>query len=356
MNRHPRKMRNTEPGRARARARRSVGWAGGWLAGWWLVVATGTVAAAPVGLLDRAHAVVAADGSGQFRSVQEAINAAPQLTEDDAPWTIRVKPGVYRELIYVMREKRFIRLRGDDAETTILTGSLYAGLLGRDNQPIGTFRTPTVWVDADDFTVENLTLANEAGPVGQALALRLDGDRIALRGCRLQGWQDTLLCNRGRHYFEDCVIAGAVDFIFGGATAYFYRCELVVEGNGYITAPSTLPYDPYGFVFVRCRIRGRTPEVRTYLGRPWRAYGAALFVETEMSEVVRPEGWHNWERPDREATARFGEKGSTGPGGERKDRVPWASAGENGALFPVTPERVLGGTDNWSPRAGGSDE
>lgn len=293
--------------------------------------------------------VVAADGSGMFKSIQEAVNAAPQLTDPAETWTIRVKPGTYRELLYIMREKRFIRLVGDNPETTIIVNQLYAGMTGQDGQPIGTFRTPTVWIDADDFSVEGLTIANDAGPVGQALALRVDGDRVAFRRCRFLGWQDTILSNRGRHYFEDCLITGAVDFIFGGGTAFFSRCEIVCEGDGYITAPSTLPYDEHGFVFADCRIRGSNAAVRTYLGRPWRAFGAALFLRTEMTEVVHPEGWHNWDRPDREASSRFAEFGSYGAAARLARRVTWAKPVTASLAETLTAERVLAGRDGWSP-------
>ena len=175
----------------------------------------GTFAVAPAG------ATVAADGTGDFRTVQEAINAAPQSTSADRPWTIRIKPGVYKERLYLQREKRFLRLVGEDAATTVLTYDLHAKVIGADGKEIGTFRTPTVQIDADDFTAENLTFENSSGPVGQALAVRLDGDRHVFRRCRFLGWQDTLLTNRGRHYFEECFIAGHVDFIFGAGTDWF---------------------------------------------------------------------------------------------------------------------------------------
>lgn len=295
-------------------------------------------------------AVVALDGSGTFKSIQEAINAAPQLTNASEMWTIRIKPGVYRELIYVMREKRFIRLMGDDASSTRIVGGLYAGMIGKDGQPIGTFRTPTVWIDADDFSVEHITIENDAGAVGQALALRLDGDRVALRDCRFVGWQDTILSNRGRHYFEHCTITGAVDFIFGGGTAYFKSCDIICEGDGFITAASTLPYDDYGFVFVDCRIRGAKPGVHTYLGRPWRSFASVAFLRTDMTEVVQPEGWHNWDRPDREKTARFVEMGSTGVGAKIARRVSWARVSKTSERSRgLTVEAVLGGRDQWRP-------
>ena len=127
---------------------------------------------------------------------------------------------------------------------------------GLDGKPIGTFHTPSTTIDADDFTAENMTFENSAGPVGQALAIRVDGDRAIFRNCRFLGWQDTILLNRGRQYFENCTIAGHVDFIFGAATAWFEKCQIHCLRNGYITAASTPADQPFGFVFSHCNITG----------------------------------------------------------------------------------------------------
>ena len=158
---------------------------------WFATVLVGSSLAAP------ADATVAPNGDGQFKSVQDAINAAP-AGRRDKPWVIHLKPGVYKELIYVQRENRFLRLEGEDAAKCVLTCDLHAGMPGADGKPIGTFRTPSTSIDADDFTAENVTFENSAGPVGQALAIRLDGDRSAFRNCRFLGWQDTILTNRRR--------------------------------------------------------------------------------------------------------------------------------------------------------------
>ncbi len=301
-----------------------------------------------------ASAVVAADGSGQFQSLQAAIAAAPTARRD-RPWIIHVKPGTYHERIYVQREKRFLAVVGEDPERTVITYDLHAFLPGPDGKPIGTFRTPTAVIDADDFTAENLTFENPAGVEGrQALAVRVDGDRVAFRNCRFVGWQDTVFLNRGRHYFEGCFISGHVDFIFGGATAYFSRCAIVARGDGYITAASTPEEQPYGFVFSHCAIRGESPGVRTYLGRPWRSFSSVAFLNTEMSEVVRPAGWHNWDQPNRERTVRYAEYASTGPGAATEGRVTWARPLAAAEAESLTSARVLGGTDGWNPEAEGS--
>ena len=270
----------------------------------------------------------------------------------DSPVVIRIKPGTYKELIYVQREKRFFRFVGEDAARTILTYDLNANLKGLDGKPIGTFRTPSTQIDADDFTAENITFENSAGPVGQAVAVRVDGERVVFRHCRFLGWQDTLLLNRGRQYFEDCYVAGHVDFIFGAATAFFERCHIHCLRDGYVTAASTPDDQPFGFVFSHCKITGESPSVKTYLGRPWRAYSAVIYLNTEMSEVVRPEGWHNWNFPEREKTARYAEFASTGPGAPTRARVKWARQLKRSEAKAVTVEKVLGGADGWNPKTG----
>jgi pectinesterase len=294
-------------------------------------------------------AIVDARGSGTFRTVQAAIDAVPQSTSADRRWVILVKPGVYRERIYVQREKRFVSLVGEDASTTTIAFDLKASDVGPDGLPIGTYRTPTVTIDADDFAIENLTIVNSAGPGSQALALRVDGDRLVVRNSRVLGWQDTLFLDRGRQYFEDTLIAGHVDFVFGGATTLFERCWLHAWRDGYLTAASTPPEQRHGFVFADGRITGE-PGVHTFLGRPWRGFAQVTWLRTDMASVVRPEGWHNWDRPERERTVRYEEFGSLGAGANMTARVPWARRLSTKQASALTVTRVLGGADGWDPR------
>jgi pectinesterase len=302
--------------------------------------------------------IVAADGSGQYTSVQEAISAAPMRTgAADPRWVIFVKPGTYHERIYVQRERGNILVTGEDAMKTVITYDLHANLPGPDGKPIGTFRTPTVQIDGDGMIWENLTIANAAGqpgprpagpPVVQALALRVDGDRVIFRNCQFLGWQDTILVNRGRQYFANCYIEGHVDFIFGAATAYFDRCHIHCLKDGYITAASTPKDQLHGYVFADCRITG-ADGVKTYLGRPWRDFAKTVFLRTEMSAVVRPEGWHNWSKPAAEQTAHYAEFASTGPGASPATRVPWARQLTAAEAAALTPQKVLAGDDGWNP-------
>jgi pectinesterase len=309
-----------------------------------VLAGSGLLCAAP-------DAVVAADGSGQYRSLQAAIMAAPARPRAEPRWHIHVKAGVYEERLYVQRERGHIRVTGEGIDRTVVTGRLHAGLPGADGKPIGTFRTATLQVDGDGMVWEDLTLANEAGPVGQALALRVDGDRVVFRRCRFRGWQDTILVNRGRHYFVDCAIEGHVDFIFGAATAYFERCRIHCLRDGYITAASTPEGAAHGLVFADCVITTE-PGVRTYLGRPWRNFAKTVFLRTEMGAGVRPEGWNNWNRPEAEKTVFYAEGASTGPGAQSDARVPWARRLSAAEAARLTPEAVLAGEDGWRPDQG----
>jgi pectinesterase len=292
--------------------------------------------------------VVAADGSGQFTKVQDAIMSVPDGRADH-PVVIRIKPGTYKERIYVQREKRFFHLVGDDPATAKLTYDLHANMRDKDGQPIGTFRTPSTVIDADDFTAENLTFENSAGPVGQALALRVDGDRAVFRNCRFLGNQDTIFLNRGRQLFDRCYIEGTTDFIFGGATAFFDHCHIHCLKSSYITAAATPDFQPFGFVFRDCRITTAAPDLKVYLGRPWRGFSAVTFIDTQLPANIRPEGWHNWDQPDREQTVRYAEFGSTGAGANPQARVAWAKQLTDDQARKITVESVLAGNDSWNP-------
>ena len=230
---------------------------------------------------------VAADGSAPFKSVQAAIMSVPSGSRDN-PVVIHIAPGTYQELLYVQREKSFFRLVGTDPTNTILTFNLYAGITNAEGRPIGTFKTPSTTIDADDFYAENLTFANAAGPVGQALAIRVDGDRASFRNCHFVGWQDTILLNRGRQYFENCYIEGHVDFIFGAATAWFEKCEIHALRDGYLTAASTPVNVPFGFIFSHCAISA-APDVKTFLGRPWRIYASTIYLNCDYLSSAVPD-------------------------------------------------------------------
>jgi len=303
---------------------------------------------AATSLLAQTNLYVAADGSAPFKSVQAAMMSVPSGSREN-PVVIHIAPGTYKELIYLQREKRFFRLVGENPTNTVLSFNLYAGITNAEGRPIGTFKTPSTTIDADDFSAENLTFENAAGPVGQALAIRVDGDRASFRHCRFLGWQDTILLNRGRQYFQDCYVCGHVDFIFGAATAWFENCEIHALRDGYLTAASTPVDSPFGFVFSHCQVTGE-PGVRTFLGRPWRVYASTIYLNCEMSGAVRPEGWNDWKKPEAHATVRYAEFDSTGPGACPTNRPAWTKQLTADQASQITVGKVLGGADGWGPR------
>ncbi len=313
------------------------------------MAAAGAAADAPAAgdEAEEPDATVAADGSGDFTSIQAAIMAAPYQGPGEL-WTIAVRPGTYHERVYVQQERGRIRLLGEDPATTRLVHEVHAHMKGPDGKPVGTFKTPTLQIDGDGFQVENMTIENAAGPVGQALALSAQGDKLVFRNCRFLGWQDTIFVNRGRHYFEDCEIAGDCDFIFGAATSWFENCRIHCLDDGYITAASTPRDQPHGLVFRNCTITGEE-GVKVYLGRPWRPHAMTVFLDCEMSDVVRPEGWHNWGSEEKEKTSRYGEFGSSGPGARPGERVAWAKQITGDQAAAMTPAAVLAGDDGWNP-------
>lgn len=295
---------------------------------------------------------IAPDGSGTYKTIQDCLDALPAYGYQT--YTLHILPGVYKQPITIPRIKPHIVFEGEDAAKTILTYDLGANMLGTNGKPIGTFATPSVSILADDFTAKNITFENSLGPHGQALAVTIAGDRVAFDKCRFLGWQDTIFADSdGRNYFRDCYVEGHVDFIFGKSAAVFDHCEIHSKGGGYLTAASTTEDKPFGYVFLDCKLTA-DPSVKkasVYLGRPWRPYAATAFIRCEMGEHIRPQGWMNWNKPDREKTARYAEYGSTGPGGDMSQRVPWAKKLSDDEAKAYTVSNILGGQDHWQPLA-----
>jgi pectinesterase len=285
---------------------------------------------------------VAADGGGEFTRVQDAVAAAADYNADRT--TIRIRPGVYYGQIVVPKSKANVTFQGDDAATTIITYALNV----QDPIPAAAMRSANgngVVVNGDDFRARHITFRNTSGDHGQAMALRLQGDRAVIENCRLLGWQDTLLVHSNRQYFRDCYIEGRVDFIYGGSTAVFERCTIHSKNGGYITAASTPEENPFGYVFLDCKLTGEGDPA--YLGRPWRPYGAVAFIRCEIGSHIRPEGWHNWGKESNEKTARYAEYKCTGPGADRSKRVAWSRELTDDEAAKYTVKNVLAGKDNW---------
>ncbi len=285
---------------------------------------------------------VAADGSGDVRSIQAAIDKVPE--NNKARFTITIKPGVYKEQVRIPATKPFVSFIGADAEHTILTFNL------SNRDTASTSASFSTYVGGHDFRAENITFENSFGQGSQAVALLVEADRAVFRNCRFLGWQDTLYAKNGRQYYKNCYIEGHVDYIFGQASAVFDECTINSKADGYVTAPMRFAADePSGFIFYRCRLTSANTKAGIYLGRPWRDYGRTIFIDTRMDAAVRAEGWNNW-LPERERTAYFAEYHSTGPGANSDARVKWSHQLTDAEVKAFSTANFLKGADGWNPQ------
>ena len=262
--------------------------------------------------------VVARDGTGQFRTVSEAIEVCRAFM--DYHKVIFIKKGTYKEKLIIPQWLQHIELCGEDRDQTIITWDDHANI-----NKMGTFRTYTLKVEGNAITLKNLTIENNAARLGQAVALHTEGDMLTFIGCRFLGHQDTIYTGTAhtRLYFKDCYIEGTTDFIFGPSTAWFEHCDIFCKLNSYITAASTPRDAQYGYIFNHCQVRCAEGVDKVYLGRPWRDYGYTLFMHCDLPRQIRPEGWHHWQK-EREQTARYMEYNNHGEGADASRRVRWS--------------------------------
>lgn len=294
---------------------------------------------------------VAQDGSGNFKTIQEAINAVRDLSQQQVK--IFIRKGVYREKLVIPSWKSRISLIGENKDSTIITNNDYSGknypgkdFTGKDKY--STYTSYTMLVQGNDFTAENLTIENTAGRVGQAVALHVEGDRCSIINCRLLGNQDTLYAatENSRQYYRDCYIEGTTDFIFGEATVVFQNCTIKSLSNSYITAAATTPRQPFGLVFLHCSLIADTAATKVFLGRPWRPYSKTVFLHTRMDAHIVREGWDNWRNPENEKTVLYAEYQSTGPGANPAQRVKWSRQLTARQAKQYTLKNIFG---NWEP-------
>ncbi len=292
--------------------------------------------------------VVALDGSGDFRSVQAAIDAVPPLRKKRT--TIFIKNGIYKEKLLLPPTATDVTMIGEDVQHTILTFDDFSSRKNRFGEEMGTSSSSSFFVYGDGFIARNITFENTAGPVGQAVAVRVDGDRVKFENCRFLGYQDTLYPHgkTSRQYYKNCYIEGTVDFIFGWSTAVFDSCQIFCKAPGFVTAASTEEQTQVGFVFRACTISGSAPVQSVYLGRPWRPFAKVVYLNCALGPVIAPAGWDNWEKADNERTAYFAEHGSVGPGAAPGSRVPWAHTLSPVEAESYTLEKIFG---DWDPSA-----
>lgn len=290
---------------------------------------------------------VAQDGSGDFKTVQQAINAVPD--NNHSVTQIFIKKGTYKEHIIVGVAKINVTLIGEDVNNTVLTYDNYASKLDSTGKAFGTSRSASFYVYGSGFTAKNITFENSSGPVGQALAIYVAGDRSCFWGCRFLGNQDTIYThgNGSRQFYNNCYIEGTTDFIFGAATALFTNCDIYCKkGGAYVTAASTLDTTAYGYVFIKCKIEGSAPDNSYELGRPWRPYAKVVYLHCDLGPMIRPGGWNNWRNPENEKTAYYAEYKNSGPGFTPDQRVAWSHQLTDTEAAKYTPDNILRG---WKP-------
>ena len=287
--------------------------------------------------------VVSRDGTGNFRTLQEAIESARAFM--DYTVTIYVKNGVYKEKVIVPSWVENIDIIGEDRDKTIITYDDHANI-----NKMGTFRTYTVKVEGSDITFKNLTIENNAAQLGQ-VALHTEGDRLKFINCRILGNQDTIYTGAKftRLYFKDCYIDGTTDFIFGPSTALFEDCIIHSKRNSYVTAASTPKEAKYGYVFKHCKLTAEPGVDKVYLGRPWRPYAYTLFIECELGKHIVLAGWHNWGKQSNEETARYMEYKNTGEGANASERVAWSKQLTKKEAEAVTVDAIFRTQSDWNP-------
>lgn len=287
---------------------------------------------------------VAQDGSGDFTRIQDAIDASKTFPYERI--TIHVKNGTYHEKVEVYHWNPMISLVGESRENTIITHDDHFEKMQKGRN--STFHTYTLRVRGNDFHAENLTIINSSGPVGQAVALHIEADRVSVVNTTLKGYQDTLyIAGEGyRSYFRDCHIEGSVDFIFGEGTALFENCEIKSLADGYVTAASTPRGVAFGFVFNHCVLTAAAGADKVYLGRPWRQYAKTVFIYSKLGEHILPAGWHNWDRAANQTTVFYAEYANTGLGAHTSDRVPWSHQLSGEEARKYTPENIF---RDWNP-------
>ncbi len=293
--------------------------------------------------------VVSRDGTGEFRTISEAIEVCRAFM--DYHKVIYVKRGTYKEKLIVPQWLTNIEILGEDRDATVITYDDHANIANpATGRGIGTFRTYTVKVEGNSITFRNITIENNAARLGQAVALHTEGDRLVFVNCRLLGHQDTVYTGVAgtRLLFRNCYIEGTTDFIFGPSTAWFENCEIRSRADSYITAASTPQDRPYGYIFSHCRLTADANVTKVYLGRPWRDYGYTLFINCEMGRHIRPEGWHHWQK-ERQKTARYMEYGNSGEGAATDRRATWTRQLTKKEAAKITMEEVFSINDKWTP-------
>ena len=288
--------------------------------------------------------VVARDGTGKYRTVQEAVEGVRAFM--DYTVIIYVKNGIYKEKLVIPSWVKNVEIVGESSEGTVITYDDHANI-----NKMGTFRTYTVKVEGSSITLKNLTIENNAAQLGQAVALHTEGDKLRFINCRFLGNQDTIYTGAEgtRLLFTHCYIEGTTDFIFGPSTALFEDCTIYSKRNSYITAASTPKEVEFGYVFKDCKLTAASGVDKVYLGRPWRPYAATAFIHCEMGKHICPAGWDNWKNTENEKTSRYAEFANTGEGANVSGRVKWSNQLSKKEVLQYSIENIFKNCTDWRP-------
>ncbi|VVB06818.1 unnamed protein product [Arabis nemorensis] len=278
----------------------------------------------------RVDAVVALDGSGDYKTIQKAIDGAGiKRTNRSRRYVILVKQGVYKEYVIVGSKSNNLMIIGEGMGKTIITGDRSNGTGFR------TFESATFLAKGDSLVLKNMTIKNTAGPENeQAVALLSYSDASAFHRCRIEGFQDTLYVSASRQFFKECEIYGTVDFIFGDAAVIFQDCKIFAlrppGGVNTITAQSRDSKNQRGGIVIHNSEVKEAPGVwlggvKTYLGRPWRPYARTVVMKTQLGQLVDPKGWLQWDKSTDFRSMYYAEYRNRGPGSGTENQVGFTS-------------------------------
>ncbi|KAH0781894.1 hypothetical protein KY290_001492 [Solanum tuberosum] len=307
------------------------------------------------------NAVVSASGGGQYKTIQEAVNAVPK--NNPTPFVILIKAGTYKEHIEIDKNKPNVVFIGEGPTKTIITGDR-----GVKHDGYATWHTCALGVAGEGFVIKDIGIENTAGPAKeQAVALRINADKAVVHNCKIDGYQDTLYAHSFRQFYRDCTITGTVDFIFGDASAVFQNCKLIVRKPGnaqacMITAQGrTVPTSFGGFVIQNCDIKAdpaftsTTPPIKAYLGRPWKEYSKTIIMQSNIDAFIDPTGWAPWNSTDFGLhTCFYAEYQNRGPGAALGKRVSTWRGYQKGisgdAINKYTAGKFINTQQPWLPK------
>ncbi|CAH1434527.1 unnamed protein product [Lactuca virosa] len=276
------------------------------------------------------NVVVAQDGSGDFKTIKQALDGYP--SNHKGRYFIYVKAGTYKEgQIVVKKNQCNVYMYGDGRDKTIITGDK-----SQEKGQTGATQTATFVAEGERFMARGIGFRNTAGPEGnQAVAFRSQAPNTIMVDCSFEGYQNTIYYHAHDQFYKNCSIYGTVDFITGSGRAFFQDCEIYIRKpeNGqscYITADGKMKHvEAAGVVLQKCKIKADKEldpvkgETKSYLGRPWKPDATAVVMQCNIGDLIQPQGWSTWLETKNHKTCMFREFYNKGPGSDTDDRVKW---------------------------------